>query len=1415
MTDKVKEDMLLQYIFQICLQEKDENSTRVYLKSYAKELEEHGEELHLLVSNIYFFLLHKIAYLYTEKKNCLNYLCCCSCRALDKSFYKKLDFDNKYTDYLINEIFDQIINVVIIFLENFDVFPCNVTISYAERYDIFFDFLKGSCTPRFLKGLLATIEQNDREYVEEKEQEGESKPDENGKQLIRFFKPIIELILKKLFSRNLVFPQNDVALLLKFLTGFKSVADLIMRTDCIFLHINVENRMKDNFSEEREKEGSRTKPVNIISTGYRERSTITNAANAAAPNTTNSTLNNTVAGATNNIGFLNEIPAGPNVNLFWYDAFNPRGRFSLNVGGLLTRENNSGNNPVDNINRGNVSRSNTSGAAYAYRRRNEGRSTRYSSDKEISGCGYILQCNSLLGMLLSPTVLTMPNITNREEIPMYKHFYNSTTNSLKKMTLGQLVNIYVLLRNDLDWVLENCAEIFKNLLKGSNESKKKILLWISCVLLSNEKKTKLMYNFTSYPQSLDDSYGIFLKILGESSYGFCLNLFWVLLYLCEPITVNKINDMDFFFFLRDDPFSKFILKNITNQPSFEEKENVEKIKKKIKNTDAYKKEPKFITCIFWMTFKAMGVFLKPALDEFIRITQGVENAKNKNLYYMNVHVWKIFLYNTRFIQLLFKFLHLAMSYFLQVVYLFDVNGNVNNTMQTFLADHKNHLPSLVLKCCPPPNEKYFGKLKHTVDISERGNAGGRGGENTSEEKGKHAIDSNNNTPSADTNDNALNNTSDNNVNAADNTHNTNNNNTAFPNGISNPSSGLNMEGRADEFEFENIDRLHASPQFSIIPSFFLGDIFEIIYLLYDLDHIFKNLSRSENFITYLDMELFIAFSVFTMLSEKHVKSVHLRCESAPRTFSFLYKLGYLKKFIEECDLTKKYIIKSFTNIFIASQKGAYTERIQTRVRIVENFNAFFLNKTYVNQFTQIVINNNNLFVHLIHLLLNDVSFLVEEVVTYLSEIKRREDKKEEETIAANATGTNRNNTSTHTNIAATTTATSNTSTRTSRNNNNSINNNSTANESTSENAVTAGSVTNDTRNSNTNANTNANTNSSANSSNNNVMNIMGGVSSINENENLGVDGSLSETSEIEDPGVETEIENESMRNLAAKTKMIISYCFKSCIFLNLLCKNYSTNIVTSNTILAQIVTCLNCYFDYLVGPKCLNIKVKNMEQYNFRPHLWLTSIVESYLFLLNAGKEYEELLIREIANEGRYYKPEIFNKAYYICKREMLLHKEELNKFKSFCQQIVDMKDEVELFEDVSDIPDEFLDPIIQDIMLDPVLLPTSGIVIDRKNIERHLMSEPNDPFNRAPLTKEQLVPQPELKERINKYIDQVRKEKKEKKRLELEKERELELQMEMEIEKGIVAKDVFAEVKRETSAPKDKTEEGETNIEN
>jgi len=44
-------------------------------------------------------------------------------------------------------------------------------------------------------------------------------------------------------------------------------------------------------------------------------------------------------------------------------------------------------------------------------------------------------------------------------------------------------------------------------------------------------------------------------------------------------------------------------------------------------------------------------------------------------------------------------------------------------------------------------------------------------------------------------------------------------------------------------------------------------------------------------------------------------------------------------------------------------------------------------------------------------------------------------------------------------------------------------------------------------------------------------------------------------------------------------------------------------------------------------------------------------------------------------------------------------------------------------------------------VMRDPVLLPTSRTIIDRSTIKSHLLSDAKDPFNRAPLAIEEVIP--------------------------------------------------------------------------
>lgn len=71
----------------------------------------------------------------------------------------------------------------------------------------------------------------------------------------------------------------------------------------------------------------------------------------------------------------------------------------------------------------------------------------------------------------------------------------------------------------------------------------------------------------------------------------------------------------------------------------------------------------------------------------------------------------------------------------------------------------------------------------------------------------------------------------------------------------------------------------------------------------------------------------------------------------------------------------------------------------------------------------------------------------------------------------------------------------------------------------------------------------------------------------------------------------------------------------------------------------------------------------------------------------------------------------------------------------------------------LEDAPEEFLDPIMSTLMTDPVILPSSHVIVDRTTIARHLLSDQTDPFNRESLTMDQVKSDVELKGKIEAWI--------------------------------------------------------------
>lgn len=61
----------------------------------------------------------------------------------------------------------------------------------------------------------------------------------------------------------------------------------------------------------------------------------------------------------------------------------------------------------------------------------------------------------------------------------------------------------------------------------------------------------------------------------------------------------------------------------------------------------------------------------------------------------------------------------------------------------------------------------------------------------------------------------------------------------------------------------------------------------------------------------------------------------------------------------------------------------------------------------------------------------------------------------------------------------------------------------------------------------------------------------------------------------------------------------------------------------------------------------------------------------------------------------------------------------DLDQFAKSVEETANQKREED--EILTDVPDEFLDPIMSTVMMDPVILPSSKITIDRPTIARYI----------------------------------------------------------------------------------------------
>jgi len=122
----------------------------------------------------------------------------------------------------------------------------------------------------------------------------------------------------------------------------------------------------------------------------------------------------------------------------------------------------------------------------------------------------------------------------------------------------------------------------------------------------------------------------------------------------------------------------------------------------------------------------------------------------------------------------------------------------------------------------------------------------------------------------------------------------------------------------------------------------------------------------------------------------------------------------------------------------------------------------------------------------------------------------------------------------------------------------------------------------------------------------------------------------------------------------------------------------------------EIVDKLAAMLDYnleaLVGPKCGELRVREPEKYHFDPRQLLSDILQVYLNLSD-----QDEFARAVANDGRSYKKELFERAIERSRKIALKAESELEQIGLFVVKVEEAKAAIEAEEDLGEIPDEFL----------------------------------------------------------------------------------------------------------------------------
>jgi hypothetical protein len=225
------------------------------------------------------------------------------------------------------------------------------------------------------------------------------------------------------------------------------------------------------------------------------------------------------------------------------------------------------------------------------------------------------------------------------------------------------------------------------------------------------------------------------------------------------------------------------------------------------------------------------------------------------------------------------------------------------------------------------------------------------------------------------------------------------------------------------------------------------------------------------------------------------------------------------------------------------------------------------------------------------------------------------------------------------------------------------------------------------------------------------------------------------------------------RKLLAETEQTVQGCF--------FCASQTTPLLALLTsrpaicrrlvegvLLPQVAAMLVQGIELLAGPRAGELKVSDASSaLGFKPRALLRELLTAFLNLAA-----EERFIEAVAGSAMWRSSAMLS-AVERAERVHVLEepgatarlRAVVARIDAACGRVVEEEGEL------GDVPERFADPLIGSLMRDPVRV--GGTVYDRSSITQQILADPRDPYTRAPIRLEDIVPQPELKAEIETWL--------------------------------------------------------------